>query len=173
MRKGSGKAGISGGHSRTLWQKLVAVLGAGAVRYLLQFYPPLFGAGVRVVRIDSKFREIVVEMPLYPWTRNYVGTHFGGSLYAMCDPFYMLMMMQNLGRGYVVWDKSATIEFLRPGRSKVRAVFKITEDQIRQIRDEADSTGRAYPTLTVVVEGEGGEAIARIGKVLSVRKAGR
>jgi len=65
-------------------------------------------AGIRVRRISADFQTIDVEMPLRFWNRNYVGTHFGGSLYSMCDPFFMVMLMENLGPDYIVWDKAAT-----------------------------------------------------------------
>jgi len=155
----------------TVWQRLVALAGPRAASLVLRFYPPLLGAGIRVARVAPGFREMVIEMPLRPWTRNYVGTHFGGSLYAMCDPFYMLMLMENLGSGYVVWDKSATIEFLKPGRGTVRARFQLSEEQICQVRDEVERNGRCLPQFTVTVEDDKGQAVAKIGKVLSVRKA--
>ena len=156
----------------TLWQRVVARLGAPAILHIMRVYPPYLGAGIRPTHIDARFREIDVEMPLKPWNRNYVGTHFGGSLYAMCDPFFMLMVMENLGSGYVVWDKSATIDFLRPGRGRVCASFRITDAELDAIRDEVSRAGRAYPRFEVLVVDDSGEAVARIGKVLSVRPAG-
>ena len=75
----------------------------------MNVWPPFAGAGIRVVRLDADWRAIDVEMKLRFWNSNYVGTHYGGSLYSMTDPFYMLMLIENLGREYVVWDKAATI----------------------------------------------------------------
>ena len=167
-----GAASSSRHRPPTVWQRLVARLGAPAMRHFMRFYPPYLGAGIRPTHMDARFREIDVEMPLKPWNRNYVGTHFGGSLYAMCDPFFMLMVMENLGSGYVVWDKSATIDFLRPGRGRVRASFRITDAELDAIRDEVSRAGRAYPRFEVLVVDDSGEAVARIGKVLSVRPAG-
>ena len=68
------------------------------LRWLLNFYPPYLGAGVKVRYISSDFREVRVSMGLKWYNRNYVRTQFGGSLYSMTDPFYMLMLMENLGR---------------------------------------------------------------------------
>ena len=82
----------------------------------MRLYPPYLGAGIRVTHVSHDFREIDVRMGLHWWNRNYVGTHFGGSLYSMIDPFLMLMFLENLGRDYVVWDKAATIRFKTPGR---------------------------------------------------------
>ena len=94
---------------------------------LINFYGPYVGAGVKLVHMSKDFREARVEMPLTIYNRNYVGTQFGGSLYAMTDPWYMLMLIKNLGNDYIVWDKGATIDFKRPGRTRVRANFTLTQ----------------------------------------------
>ena len=100
---------------------------------------------------------------------------FGGSLYSMCDPFFMLMLMMQLGQGYVVWDKSASIEFLRPGRGRVKARFELPRDHVEQLRAETDDKGKINPEFEVTVVDEKGESVARVHKVLSVRRkdAGR
>jgi hypothetical protein len=90
----------------------------------MSYWPPFFGAGIRIREISDDFTYVRVEMKLRFWNRNYVGTHFGGSLYSMVDPFYMLMLIENLGRDYIVWDKSASIRFLKPGRGRVSAEFR-------------------------------------------------
>ncbi|HVH11342.1 MAG TPA: YiiD C-terminal domain-containing protein [Gemmatimonadales bacterium] len=155
----------------TFWQRLTSVLGAQRVLRALRFWPPYAGAGIRVTYADRQLREIAVEMKLRPWNQNYAGTHFGGSLYAMCDPFYMLMVIANLGPDYSVWDKSATIDFLKPGRGRVRARCKLTDEQLRHIRDGVEREGKAHPRFEVTVVDEAGDAVARVGKELSVRKA--
>src|SRR5262245_27852711 len=81
----------------------------------LRLYPPFLGAGIRVVRIADDFLTIEVKMRLRFWNKTGVGTHFGGSLYSMCDPFFMLMLIKTLGPNYLVWDKAASIRFKRPG----------------------------------------------------------
>jgi len=102
-------------------------------KFMLNAYPPYIGAGIKVKKVSPGFKEIGVQMKLRWYNRNYVKTHFGGSLYAMADPFYMLMLIQILGKEYIVWDRSAGIEFLKPGRGTVTAVFKISDAQIEEI----------------------------------------
>ncbi len=136
----------------------------------LNVWGPYRGAGIRVVEIASDYRRLVVEMRETRLNRNAVGTHFGGSLYSMCDPFYMLLFMANLGRDYVVWDKAASIDFQRPGKGTVRAVFTITEAQLDAVR-AATALGERYtPTYLVDVMDEQGERVARIEKVLYFRR---
>ena len=95
--------------------------GPGAMRRLFNLWPVFRGAGIRVREIGPDFRSVTVELRAKLLNRNYVGTHFGGSLFAMTDPFFMIMMMQNLGRDYIVWDKAGTVRFLKPARGTVTA----------------------------------------------------
>ncbi len=135
----------------------------------MNFWPPYIGSGVRVKRIAPDLRSIEVEMKLRFWNQNYVGTHFGGSLYAMTDPFYMLMLIENLGKNYVVWDKAAHIKFKSPGRGKVHTRFDLDVSQIAAIKAEADEKGRAEPHFIVRILNEDNELVAEVEKVLSVK----
>jgi acyl-coenzyme A thioesterase PaaI-like protein len=133
----------------------------------INIWPPLLGAGIRVRWRSS--RVVDVEMKLRPWNRNYVGTHYGGSLYSMTDPFYMLMLMENLGRDYIVWDKAANIRFRKPGKGKVKAEFRLSDAQIDEIRDKLTSQEKYEPTFLIEVKDEAGEVVAEVQKVLHVR----
>jgi acyl-coenzyme A thioesterase PaaI-like protein len=139
-------------------------------RWWINLYPPFLGAGIRITRLQPDWKAIDVEMKLTFWNRNYVGTHFGGSLYAMTDPFYMLMLIENLGPGYIVWDKSATIRFRKPGKGKMVAAFRLTDQEIDTLRDDVESKGKIEPTFTVEVKDETGAVIAEVDKVLHVHK---
>src|SRR5262245_2842192 len=136
---------------------------------LINFWPPLAGAGIRV-RMQPDMKAIDVEMKLRWWNRNYVGTHFGGALYAMTDPFYMIMLIQNLGPGYVVWDKAATIRFRKPGRGTVRAQFRLSESQIDDIRSKLQNQEKLEPLFTVEVKDDNGVVVAEVEKLLYVRR---
>ncbi|MFA5872579.1 MAG: DUF4442 domain-containing protein [Anaerolineales bacterium] len=135
---------------------------------MINFYPPLLGAGIRSRTINE--HTIRVEMKLTALNRNILGTHFGGSLYAMCDPWFMLILMRALGTDYIVWDKAASIQFLQPGRGIVTATFHIPQERIAEIRLEADGGQKIEPTFAVDVLDAQGKAIARVEKLLYVRK---
>ncbi len=145
----------------------------GAARKLyrrINFYPPYLGAAVRVIRISDDFRDVEVEMPLRFYNRNYVGTHFGGSLYSMVDPFYMLMLIHILGPGYIVWDKAASIRFKKPGKGVMKASFHLSEEQIAEIRAAADTQPKVEPQFQVVVKDAEGNVVAEVDKLLYIRK---
>ncbi len=143
---------------------------ADRLKKSIRFYPPYLGAGVRVTHISDDFRIVKVEMPLRFYNRNYVGTHFGGSLYSMCDPFFMLMLIHILGKDYIVWDKAATIRFKKPGKGLVKATFEISEQKIAEIRNAADSKGKVEPEFQVTITDSEGQTIAEIDKLLYVRR---
>ena len=143
---------------------------ASGLRRIINIYGPYLGAGVRVRHLAKDFREAEVEMRLHWYNRNYVGTHFGGSLFAMIDPFYMLLLMNTLGRDYIVWDASASIDFLRPGRGTVRARFSVTDSMLAEIYEKTAHGEKFLPTYEVHIVDDQGELVARARKTLYIRR---
>lgn len=139
-------------------------------RKLMNLWPPFLGAGIKVKNIDPNFTTIDVELKMRFYNKNYVGTHYGGSLFSMTDPFYMLILMKQLGKDYVVWDKSSKIDFKKPGKGKLTAHFNITQKQVKDIKAQADKQKKVEPKFTVQVLDEGGDVVAEIEKTLHVRK---
>lgn len=140
------------------------------MRWKWAFFPPWRGTGARVTYIASDYREVRVELPLSWRTRNYVGTIFGGSLYAATDPVYMIQLMQILGRDYVVWDKAAAIRFRKPGRSTLTATFRIDDaevDTIRQLTENGEPVDRVY---NVDLVDRDGVVHASVEKTIYIRK---
>ncbi len=140
----------------------------------MHWWPPLLGAGIRVTRMDSELHAIDVEMRLTKLNRNVMGTHFGGSLYAMTDPFYMLMLMENLNphgsREYVVWDKAATIRYKRPGTGTVKAEFRLDAAQVAAIRAELETAEKVEPVFLIEVKDEAGKVVAEVEKTIYCAK---
>ncbi|PYC05373.1 tetrameric acyl-CoA thioesterase [Pseudomonas koreensis] len=142
---------------------------ARLMRWVMTFYPPYLGAGVRVRHISDDFRDVQVSMGLGWYNRNYVGTQFGGSLYSMVDPFFMLMLMENLGPKYIVWDKAADIDFIAPGKGAVFARFNIDQTLLDEIRRQTANGEKYLPQLQVDIHDGAGNLVARVGKILYVR----
>lgn len=138
--------------------------------YIMNFYPPLWGAGIRIKRVSPDRQTIDVELKLHFWNRNYVGTHYGGSLYSMCDPFFMLILMEKLGREYVVWDKAAAIKFIKPGRGAVRAHFEVPNERIDSIKEDLKSKEKAEYEFHTSVLDHDNNVIAEVNKLIYVRK---
>jgi len=140
------------------------------LQFALNIYPPYLGAGVRVTHIGDDWREIHVAMKLRWYNRNMVGTHFGGSLYAMAEPHPMLMLMQLLGRDYIVWDKASNIEFVAPGTGTVRSEIKITEDKLHEIKANTRDGNSYFPEFDLRVVDAESKIVAKIHKTVYVRR---
>ena len=140
------------------------------LRRLVNLWPPFLGAGIRIQHIASDMKAVDVEMKLRFWNANYVGIHFGGSLFAMTDPFYMLMLMANLGRDYIVWDKAASIRYRKPGKGTVRAEFRLSDAQLDDIREKLRTLPKYEPVFQVEVTDETEEVVAIVEKLLHVRE---
>jgi acyl-coenzyme A thioesterase PaaI-like protein len=139
------------------------------LRWGMNFWPPFRGAGIRVRHIADDWSEARVELSAGRIRRNFVGTHYGGSLFSMTDPFYALMLIHRLGERYLVWDQAASIEFVAPGRGTVSAVFLLNETQVQSLRDQASGGQKVLPEFDVEIRDEAGELVARVKKTLYVR----
>ena len=140
------------------------------VARLMNFYPPYLGAGVKIKLEDEDQLIFKVSMPLKVTNRNYVGVHFGGSLYSMVDPFYMLILMNKLGSDYLVWDKKATIHFKKPGKGTVSARFEITDDKVSEIKEAVEKHGKWEPEFVVEIIDESQNIVCTVNKTLWVKK---
>jgi len=161
----------SSGATPSHWlRRLLLALIERFPRLVFNLYPPYLGTGIWVREISPDGRSIRVEMPLRFYNLNYYGTHFGGSLYAMCDPFLVWMADRNIGPGYRVFDKGGTIRFRRPGRGRVRVHFRLTDDQLAAMRAAADRDGKADVPLAAEIVDAAGETVAEVEKLLQVRR---
>jgi acyl-coenzyme A thioesterase PaaI-like protein len=148
----------------------VKPLSARALRRLLNLWPPFLFAGIRVTALADDFGHARVELRMRPWNRNYVGTHFGGSLFAMTDPFWMIMVKESLGRDYFVWDRAGEIVFLKPGHGTVAASFGLEPQIVQELRDAAANGDKVLRWFETDVVDAAGDAVARVRKQVYVRR---
>lgn len=140
------------------------------MKFLLNIYPPYLGAGVRVSYIRSDWRELHVSMALKWFNRNYVGTHFGGSLYSMVDPHLMLLLIQILGGEYRIWDKAADIEFIKAAKSRVTSKIVISDDDLDLIREKTAGGEKFFADFPVEIRDGDNDLVAKVTKTIYVRK---
>lgn len=141
--------------------------------YLLHFWnlwPPLFFTGIKIVEVSKDYRQIKVRLKLRFWNSNYVGTQYGGSIFSMADPFYMVMLMKNLGTDYSVWDKASKIRFLKPGRTDLFADFDLSEEDLKIIKEQTNELGKIEWIRKVSIKDKNGEVVADIEKTISIKK---
>ena len=148
-------------------------LRGGLARRAFGFWVPYRAAGVSVRLISDDWMSIDVEMALSWYNRNFVGTQFGGSLFAMSDPWWMLMLMQQLGPDYVVWDKAAEIDFVSPGKGRVYASFRLEQQIVDQIIAQAKDGAKVLHWFKNQVVDSDGNVVATINKQVYIRQKRR
>ena len=142
---------------------------ASTFRRLLNLWPPFLVNAIRLQSLSADWSEAKVVLRLRPWNRNYVRSQFGGNLFAMVDPFWMLLAMHQLGRDYYVWDKAGTIDFVAPGREDVYARFHLDDATVAELRAAAAGGGKVLRWFDTDVVTASGEVVARVRKQIYVR----
>ena len=137
---------------------------------VMNIWPPYWGTGISIAEVASDWRRSVVQMKKRFYNSNAFGTHFGGSLYAMCDPHFVLLLVPLMGPDYLIWDKSARIDFIAPGRGTVTAIFEWSEAELADIRSRTADGHKYEPVKVVEVRDAKNQLVARIEKTLYVRR---
>lgn len=137
---------------------------------MINWYPPYLFSAIKVVDYAEDFTSFRTRLKLTWYNRNLVGTAFGGSLYSMCDPFFMFIILIQLGEEYVVWDKRASIEFVKPGKGTVYADFKVTPEEITKLKMAVDRDGKGVFDFPCEVKDTAGNVIAKLQKGVYVRR---
>jgi len=140
------------------------------MRWKFNLFPVYRRTGARITYFSGDWREIHIKLPLNWKTRNYVGTIFGGSMYAAVDPMYMVMFINLLGPEYIVWDKAASIKFKQPGCSTLRAKFKILKAELTFIRKTLKEQNKLDHTYRIELIDEDGAVCAVVNKTLHFKK---
>lgn len=133
-------------------------------------WPPFLGTGIRVKSFSNDLTCILVQLKTRPWSQNYFGTHYGGSLFSMTDPFYALMLLHILGKNYIIWDKSAAIRFKVATKLPVYARFELSPERIQQLRSELEQHPKIEPTFCIPITDQQGKTIAIVERTLHIRK---
>lgn len=140
------------------------------MRRMLNIWPPFLFSGISVQEISKDFRHVKIRLRKKLLTSNYVGTLFGGSLFAMTDPFYMVMVLKNLGNGYIVWDKRSEIEYVSPGKRTVFAEFNLWDSDIDEIKREVEANGKFLKWFEVEIKTADATVVAIVRKQIYIRK---
>lgn len=145
-------------------------LSARGLRRVMNLWPPYLFSGVRVRAIGEDWRHAEIELRSHWWNRNYVGVHFGGNLFSMTDPFWMLLTLNALGKDYIVWDKAGAIDFRKPGRGTVRAHFRLDDAMLDEIRTATAGGDKYLRWCETEIVDTDGEVVARVRKQLYIRR---
>lgn len=142
---------------------------AKTLKRLLNIWPPFWGAGLKVLTISEDYSYAKVALHLRWYTRNYIGTQYGGSLFSMTDPFYMLMLINRLGSQYIVWDQAAEIHYKSPGKTHVFAEVHITEDDIARIKQQTANGEKYLPQFDIRIFDKNNQTVATVKRTLYIK----
>ncbi|WP_083651919.1 DUF4442 domain-containing protein [Photobacterium proteolyticum] len=167
---GTGKRPSSIGQKATRKEQKSKLSSPTFFKRLINLYPPYLGAGIKVTYIKEDWRQVEVRLKMRWYNRNAFGTHFGGSIYSMVDPHLALMLTNLLGRDYIVWDKSAHIEFVKASKKPIRCVIAISQEELDDIIQHTEHGEKYHPEFKLEILGEDDKLIAKVYKELYVRK---
>ncbi|HUH30909.1 MAG TPA: DUF4442 domain-containing protein [Rhodanobacter sp.] len=142
---------------------------ASTFRHLMNLWPPFLCNAICVQSVSADWTEVQVVLRLRPWNRNYVRSQFGGNLFAMTDPFWMLLVMHRLGNAYYVWDKAGAIDFVAPGYEDVYAHFKLEPAVVEELCTAAAGGDKVLRWFETNVTTASGKLIAVVRKQIYVR----
>ncbi len=142
---------------------------AGLLKFGMNIWPPFRASGIKVLELAGDYSYAKVRASLHFYNRNYVKTHFGGTLFTMTDPFYMIMLLNRLGSRYQVWDQSSSIQFIKPGRGKVFAEFRVDDTLLEEVAAHCRGGEKMLLERSTDVVNEAGEPVARVSKTIYIR----
>lgn len=136
----------------------------------ISYWPPFFFTGVKVLSFNKDITEVRVGLKTNFWNQNYFGTHYGGTLFSMCDPFFVFILADKLKKEHILWDLSSSIEYIKAVREPVEAVFSVSLEQIEEIKKQALESFNYKPEFEVEIKTKSGEVVAKVKKTLYVRR---
>ncbi|UJF18665.1 DUF4442 domain-containing protein [Vibrio sp. SS-MA-C1-2] len=140
------------------------------VKLALNLWPPFWGAGIKIIEISSDFRYVRMGLTFRWWNKNANRSQYGGSIFSMTDPVYSLMLMGILGEKYFVWDKQASIDFIKPGTTKLTAEFIISQQKIDEIIKQTQHGDKVFPEFITNIKNAENTVVAQVQRTLYVRK---
>lgn len=133
-------------------------------------WPPFVAQRVEVIGIGADWSWVEVRMDLQPDNANFFGTAWGGTLFSMLDPFLPILIERQLGGGYAVWDKTAEIDFLRPGRTAISSRVEVPPEIIDEIREATADGDKHLRWFELPLHDEAGEVVALQRRQIYVRR---
>ncbi|MCU4676800.1 DUF4442 domain-containing protein [Catenovulum sp. 2E275] len=139
------------------------------IRLAMNIWPPFFCCGIRFSQISADYRYAKIELRHWKINLNANRTQYGGSIFSMTDPVYSLLLMANLGSKYHVWDKSAEVDFIHPGRETLIAEAFLEAEKLAEIIQATRNGDKIYPTFTFHIKDAHGQLVAKVNRTLYVR----
>lgn len=143
-----------------------------ALKWVMRLYPPLLFQRIWVQRFEGEFKSCTVKINKSFLNKNYNGSIFGGTIYAATDPFYALLfdqLMQRKGFKVRVWLKSASIQYIKPGRSNLYFTISLTDEMIDEAEIALRTVGRFVKAYPMELTNKNGEICATVMNEVYIR----
>ncbi|WP_321463543.1 DUF4442 domain-containing protein [uncultured Vibrio sp.] len=151
-------------------KRIAKIYKPGIIKFGLNLWPPFWGAGIKILHISDDFRLVKVRLKLNWWNKNANRTQYGGSIFSLTDPIYSMMLIGILREEYYVWDKEASINFIKPGHSDLFADFEISQGMIEEIFKKTRNGDKWFPEFIIHVKDRDGNVVSEVKRKLYVRK---
>ncbi|MDQ1138841.1 DUF4442 domain-containing protein [Pedobacter agri] len=148
------------------------IISQNTLKWVMRFYPPLFFQRIWVKKFEDDFRSCTVKLSKSFLNKNYNGSIFGGTIYAATDPFYALLfdqLMQRRGFKVRVWLKSASIQYLKPGRSSLYFTIRVTDEMIAEAEDALKTVGKFVKAFPMEITDKNGVLCATVMNEVYIR----
>lgn len=148
-------------------------IGPKFLERFMRFWPPFLGAGINIEYMAQDASHTVVTHTPNIFTRNLVGTAFGGTILSMTDPFFMFAGVYGLGKEYLVWDVGVEAQFVKPGRGKLTADIRVAPETFELIRQKTADGQKYLHWFDVQITDTTGDTVAVVRRQVYFRKKRR
>lgn len=131
-------------------------------------HPAFRGTGGRVIFISPDLLQVRVCLPLNRRTRNFVGSLYGGSLFAVTDGVHVAMLLSTLSRDVVVWDKAAAIRYRKPAFCALYADFHLSTSELNQIAADLDEHHETSRKFTIELKDKAGNIYTVVERMVYI-----
>ena len=122
----------------------------------------------RLIEVSDDLHYVKIRIPINWKNRNYAGSIFGGSMLSATDPIYMIQLIQILGDGFVVWDKTASVKYKRPAKETIYGEFVFSESEIQAIKEQLLEQGELEIVKEMTLENTKKQVFAEISKTIYI-----
>ena len=148
------------------------VVSEKTLKWGLCLYPPLFFQRIWVQKFHEGFRGVDVKINKSLFNKNYNGSIFGGTIYAATDPFYALLfdqLLQRHGFKIRVWLKSASIRYVKPGRSALFFTIIVSDHMLNEAIEALNTNGKFVKAYPMEIKNAAGEICATVMNEIYIR----
>ena len=140
------------------------------LRQGINSWPTFAAQKIEVTSIADDWSQAIIRLDLTEENSNYFGTAFGGSLFSMIDPFVVILLANQMGEDFAVWDKVVEIDFVRPGTGPVMATIEMPAEVVAEIREATANGEKLLRWFEVPLLAEDGSVVAVQRRQIYVRK---